>query len=1115
MAKPQSIDDLFPIGTPPDAGPSPAEIEAASKPAFFPKAPAATEQAPQASSLDTMFPTGGPPEPTGGDIAGTIAKGTAAGALRDAPVVAGAMSGFKLGMPLAAKAAPFIGGFAAGIPLVTTAVGGFLGYQAGQAAESVVPGETDPRLVPYREGGKTFGSTIATAPAAFFLPTAGPTAGRVAKFVSGIGETARRSPGVFMATEGLTAASMGLAGGAAEAYRPGQEGVRFGAEMGAALLTPTKLLLSGVDLAKTGLSAVRGAAGGRSAATERKAVNVLLDALNKSGEDPEALIKALRTQLPGSVPTPTAGQKTGSQALMDLEASLGNHRAEFGGETAKQGRIAALAYQSLIEKLQELGDPQALRVVAELQQKRFDNVIETRLSLADANAAAKIARITKDTPEARQQIGQLVKNETELALAEARDVEGQLWSSALKDLTKPVSTMQVSKVPMEGIEAQRIYDRTGKWPQITINQPIKKAPTLTPSATTESFLARASEMGPALYDEIPPQVRKIMETFGVDQAAVAKFRNGKLTDAYLDTGQVPQGFSPKVKEQPVQDLVNYRSTLLKMARDAAGAGDSNKANFFSSMADGMMRDLDTLQDPMYDQARQFSRSLNDVFTRTYAGTVGAVSKTGKERVSPETLVLNAFGGNADQTAQRMKEIEDAVGFMRTQYRDVVKQFGKDSPQAQQLLPLARAAATNVASVRDAHNRVLRLAAADAIEVVPGREPNTFVQKVNFGKLTRFAQQNAPMLEKMGIMGDLRDAAQASNLLTQVANENSALSKAAKNQSTFAKMLTAESPTVVIAESLNGRFPVKSINGLVDLAKKGGPEALDGLKASLFDYAYAKAKGYSQANKIESPFSPGAYEAALFEPLGRNQPSLVNIMRSNGLMTLQEMSNLKKLVTPMVRIETAMKNNIPYEDVIQGADAVTDLALRVTGAQIGTAAAPGGPGSLIAASAGSKAVRQIFDALPNATVRTILENAVKDPQAMALLLQKGRTEKEQMDIANKLINYVGSLGVSVGKSAVTPSLNYLSAQEERPAASAQTSPFTAQGQAARQLRQLPQAPTTRGVPGFNPKPGAQAAPAPGGAPTNANARSMMQSLFPFDSVSNLAAQQSQQQPPAPG
>ena len=1100
MAKPQSIDELFPIGARPEAGPSPAEVEAASKPAFYPKASAGqTEQAPQASSLDTLFPTGGPAEPTGGDIAGTIAKGTVAGAVRDAPVVAGGMAGFKLGMPLALKAAPVLGPFAAGIPLVTTAGGMYMGYQAGQAAEGLIPGETDPRLVPYREGGKTFGSSIATAPAAFFLPTAGPTAGRVAKFVSGMGETARRSPGVFMATEGLTATSMGVAGGTAEAYRPGQEGVRFGAELGAGLLTPTKLLLSGVDLAKTGLSTIKGAAGGRSAATERKAVNLLLDALNKSGEDPETLIKALRAQLPGTVPTPTSGQKTGSQALMDLEASLGNHRAQFGGETAKQGRTAFLAYQELVGKLQELGDPQALRIAAELQKKRFDNMIETRLSLADANAAAKIAKITKDTPEARKQIGQLVKNETELALAEARDVESQLWSSALEGLTKPVKKEGYKPVVV-GINQFNGREMFKQIPTTIIS-----APSLEPSNTVNSFLNRASEMGPALFDEIPPQVRKIMESFGVDEAAVAKFRNGKLSDDYLTTGQVPQRSRPILAPQPVQDLVNYRSTLLKMARDSAGAGDANKADFFSNLADGMMRDLDTLQDPMYDQARQFSRSLNDVFTRTYANTVGAVTKTGRDRVPPETLVVNAFSGNADQTAQRMKEIEDAVGFMRTQYREVVKQFGVDSPQAQQLLPLARAATTNVASVRDAHNRVLRLAAANSLETVFDQNKGTYIQKVNLGKLTKFAQENAPMLEKMGIMGDLRDAAHASNLLTQVANENSALSKTAKNQSIFAKMLTAESPTVVIAEGLNGRFPVKSINGLVDLAKKGGPEALDGLKASLFDYAYTKANGYS------GKFSPDAYSTALFEPLGRNQPSLVNIMRSNGLMTLQEMSNLKKLITPMARIETAIKNNIPYEDVIQGADAVTDLALRVAGAQLGTAAAPGGPGSLIAASAGSKAVRQIFDALPNATVRTILENAVKDPQAMALLLQKGRTEKEQMDIANKLINYMGSLGVSVGKSAVTPALNYLSAEGDRPA---QTSPLTEQGQAARQLRQLPQAPSTRGVPGFNPKPSAPSQPgASSGAPTNANARSMMQTLFPFDSVSNLASQQAQQ-PPAP-
>jgi hypothetical protein len=141
------------------------------------------------------------------------------------------------------------------------------------------------------------------------------------------------------------------------------------------------------------------------------------------------------------------------------------------------------------------------------------------------------------------------------------------------------------------------------------------------------------------------------------------------------------------------------------------------------------------------------------------------------------------------------------------------------------------------------------------------------------------------------------------------------------------------------------------------------------------------------------------------------------------------------------------------------------------------------------------------------VRTVLEKAVKDPEAMALLLQKGRTEKEQRNIANGLINYLGSLGVSVGKSAVTPALNYLDAEEKKPA---QTSPFTSQGQAARQLRQMPAAPSTRGVPGLNKPPPAGQGAASSGPPTNANARDQYRALFPFDSVSPMMG--AQQPPP---
>jgi len=1107
--KPMTVDDLFPSGTPPEAAPTAQEIDAASRPAFYPRA-GSGPAAPTSPTVDDLFPTGSTPEPGLADMAGSAAKGAVAGALRDAPVVAGAMAGFKAGMPLALKTAPALGPVAGAIPLVTTLGGAFMGYQAGQLAESVIPGETDPRLVPYREGGKTFGSSIATAPAAFFLPVAGPTSGRIATFISGMGETARRNPKVFMGTEALGAGAMGVAGGTAEAFRPGQEGVRLASELGvgvAANLGATKLLLSGVDLTKRALATARSGFSNRTTKLERDATNLLFDALEKAGEDPDAIIKALRTQLPSSVPTPTAGQKTGSQALMNLEASLGNHRAQFGGETTEQGKKASLAYQALIQKLQDSGSPAALRAVAELQQTRFDNMLVTRLDLANKRAADAIARISKDTPEARKQIGQLVKTETELALREARDVESQLWTATLEEMTRATKqsfdrTVVVGINPINGREITRSVPSTRV-----------VAPSLTPSNTVDTFLERASSMGPALFDNIPPQVRNIMDSFGVDEAAVDRFRNGKLTEAYLDTGKVPGNALPKVKDQPIQDLVNYRSTLLGMARDAAGAGKSAEANFYSSMADAMLQDLDKIQDPMFAQARQFSKSLNDVFTRTYANTITGVTKTGRDRVPPETLVATAFGGGADQTALRMQEIEDAVSFIRTQYRNIVKEFGKDSPQAVQLRPLAQAATTNVNSVRDAHARVLRLAAADAIKVVRDPKTGNYVQQLNYDALTKFAQKNYALLEKMGLTNDLRDAAHASNLLTQVANENSALSKAVQNQSAFAQLLTAQEPTKVITEALNGRFPVKSINGFVDLAKKGAKDAsgrvivspsdaLDGLKSTLYDYAYTKANGF------KGTFSPDAYFSALFEPMGRNQPSLVNIMRSNGMMSLQEMANIKKLLTPMIRIETALKNNIPYEDVIQGADAVTELGLRVVGSKIGTSAsaAVGGSGQgLIAAAAGSRAIRQIFDSLPNATVRAILENAVKDPQAMAILLQKGRTEREKTDIANAFINFLGSLGVSVGKGAVTPALNYIETDEPRP-------PMPAAPPAREQLRRLPPAPGTRGVPNLGKQ--SSAAPAGGGGAPATDSRAMFQQLFPFDSISAMAAQPQQPgMPPA--
>ena len=1016
---------------------------------------------------------------TAGDAAQETLLGSVQGFLRDSPTAAGAISGLKLGLPRGP------------VPAVLGMIGGgFAGYQAGQLAEegftSMFPEPTGPDLRPYREGGKTFGGALPFALVVPALPTM--TGNRVGNFVTAIRDSARRNPKTFLAAEAFGAAGAGTGAGLAEAFDPGAPGTRFAAEVAGGFFSPGRFVINGSATVADGLSKIAGSfsAGSR----EARAANRLYTIIQESGEDVPTLIRRLEAEMPIdqlSVPgarriTPTSAQKTGSLALTEMETALGKAHAQFLGESQEQGRQASKAYQLLVDRLKNIGTQDALAMAAKLQEQRFTSMLEGRLAAADANSALKISRITRDSPQARQQIGAIVKNETETALRNARGYESELWTNALDSLT-----------------ASSITKREGRAAGNDLG--IRVAFTLAPSNTANSFLKRAASVGPALYeDAVPAAVRKVMEAIGVDKRSVEKFRAGQMTQEFIDTRQVPARFLPKVTELGAGDLVNYRSTLLKMSREAAGKGDMNNANFYGSIADGMLQDLNSLKNPEFDEARTFSKSLNDVFTRTFAKTAsetGDMAGSGAERLPAEILVTRAFGANADVTAMRMNELEDAVKFMSTRYDDAVRRFGVDSPQAKALKPSADVSRAGAASMADAQQRVLRMGAAAAIDTTFDPATGREVTRLNTKKLQKFVAENKPMLDKLGITGDLTDATKAENAFRMVQNENSALMKRASDQYAFGTILKAgeERPSIALGNILNGGNPVRDMKNVVKMANDAGPAAVRGLKSSLYDYAYTKA------TTAGGKFSPQAFEDAFFKPMGPNQPSVVNVMRANGIMTFGEMKNIKRLVDPMIRIEKAMASNRTMDNVVVGSDAVTELAQRVIGARIGAAAAPSGPGVLIAAAAGSKAVRQIFDKMPGLSTVALLERAAQDPDFAALLLRKGKTEREKLNIARQLHGYLLSAG-----------LNYATYEEPQPEPVASNQPpFTVQGQAARQLRQLPVAPSTRGFPGMNanaatPKPAAPSS----GPPTQANARSQFQALFPFDSVSPLVG--AQQPPP---
>lgn len=1031
-----------------------------------------------------------PAAPSFAERAMELGFGTAEGALTGYPAARGAIAGARLGATAGASLGPLgvLGGGTAGALL-----GGGAGYLLGEkAAETVVPSLSDPELRGYRAAGETFGQAIGAAPAAFALPVS--SANRVSRFLSGIGEFARKNPKAYLSAEAIPSAWAGIAGGASEEYYPGEAGIRFAAETGAgalSMLSPARILTSSMGLISQGIKKGIGAVTGRGvseSAFEESAAKALRRLLKAGGEDVATVQRELRAPLqtkglPGAEGkvTPTSAQKTGSPVLTAFENTLAKDSARFGGEVAKQGKEAFRAHRILLERLRQDGSPDALRQAAEVQENLFKGQLELSLQNADAAAAEAIAKMTQglgtDAPtEIRAQIGQIVKTNTQNALDTAREVESSLWNKAV-DTLRAKSFRNV--IEPNKLTATRV--------------PI--VPSLRPSNSVNGFLEYVSSLSnEVLADVTPPLVKSIMAKFGVSPDAIKLYKAGKNSEGFATTGVVPDEFLPTAKNVSMSDVVSDRSALLKMARDAAGQGNSFANNFYSTLADGMLKDLEQVKNPALDEARSFSRSLNDVFTRTFARTASEgldVAKTGAQRLPAEILVAKAFSGNIDVTSTRMAEIEDAVKFMSTKYDDAVQQFGVDSPQALALKPAAEVSRQGASSLADAHARVLQLAASSAIKRSFDPATGKEVTRLSVPELQRFVTEYRPMLDKLGLTGDLTDAVKAENMFRQVQTQNSALMQRAADQSAWADVLKAgmDRPSEAIGNILAGKNPIQGFKNLVQLAQTGGPAAVRGLRASLFDYAYEAA---SSAGGLS--FSPRLYEKALFEPVALNRPSLARMFSESGAIPLAEIKRLRRAITAMVRIEDTMASRTVADNVLPAADAISELGQKVIGANVGSKIAPKGPGSLIVASAGSNAVRKLLDKLPSNATRLVLERAAKDPKFMDLLLERAVTPSEKLKLARSLHSYLGSAG-----------LNYAAFEEPppEPQTPQAAATFTAQGQAARALRALPAAPSTRGVSFTGGKAAPQSPPAgqgPSAAP--GGARSALQSLFPFDTISSM-------------
>jgi hypothetical protein len=589
----------------------------------------------------------------------------------------------------------------------------------------------------------------------------------------------------------------------------------------------------------------------------------------------------------------------------------------------------------------------------------------------------------------------------------------------------------------------------------------------------------------------------------------------------------------------VEDLIQARSALLTWARDAAGGTGGFSpvhSRLLGRVAESVLDDFQQLPGAAYDQARSFSRALNDNFTRSYARNITSVNRLGAERLPAELVVQNAFRGDADLVGLRIDEMEDAVGFFKKRYdalgeqlellrsqRATPSQLRVVQSEMEELAPFADMSAQRLGTIASSSEKVLRMMATNPNIV------NPVTGRVNERAMRAWMGKYSTVLDRFpALRRDLQSAADAEAAFAAIDAPDSAIGRELRDQQAFSSVLAGgEKPTQAVSTVLGGKNPYKGFMQLVEVTRQAAPAAARvgvlantaasrGLKSSVFEWAYVQAGGTG------STFNVKKFDDLLFKPVSPGNPSVVAMMTKQGLMTTQEVKNLRRLIAPIVRIEQSKENRAFLDSLVAGGDPLQAFAVRWAALHLGSDVIPTGPGSLAAASALSNYAKEIFANMPRLNALAALREAAADPQLMAQLLRRGRTAEEKVSILRQTGRMLADKGFvapafMIQRSAV-PGGNIFRQEDIRQrTGEAERNMFGPQGLPPNfglpgqqdfpklNRRPPPPAPPTRGVPrtGAQGKP-PQGAPAPGGAPPTSQSRGMLQQLFPFDSITGMAA-----------
>jgi len=629
---------------------------------YTPEAPAET---PERIGRYKVVPYGETPVSPVEAISAVARRGTGA-AIQTGTAIAGATMGAQLG---------FLGGPAAPVtvPLGAT-VGFFSGLMAGDTLAQLAEEQTglvtssiedEPEhLRPFAVFGEVTGGAVPFAAAPIVaasrslrFPDAFP-----GTYLNRILEHAGHNPAGFAFIEGAAATTAGVAGAISEEVFPGNIYVRVPSEIAGGILSPQRILAGIVTRTGRGIlhTVQRFTAAGR----QTRAAVLLGEALDAAGEDPELLLRLLReSEIPGVMtPNMTASQLTGSKALAAFEADIRTLDQKFMSDSTRMASEALESTARAIRLLEGTGDPNAIKLAAQVRSEQSRLMIQTRLEIAERRMVSVAEKLVQDTPATRAELSRQSREILDQTLERTRAIERDLWAEIPANTPMGVNGANRTLAKHSAVRGEMLPD--------------DKLPSL-----MEKTIARLRD------------ARKTLKAFEAGKEVTKK--DLKAAQAQLSLG----------------NMMKVRSEFLRLAREAEKNGESNLARQYGTLAESVLDDIVNIPGPAseaYNAARSYSRELNDVFTRTYVGKAMSLDRFGTDTIPPEVFLRRALASGEEMGALQMEQIERATRFLSD------RQLGTAIDEQ------------SLQSILDAQERVLRIAAAGSVIRDPASQAITGV-----------------------------------------------------------------------------------------------------------------------------------------------------------------------------------------------------------------------------------------------------------------------------------------------------------------------------------------------------------------------------------------------------